>query len=160
MDCFPTTLQELVVNGHFFKANIGVYDLLGELPELTLLNLDFNLLTFEETGHSKTGLSRFLETAPKLRNLSLANNPLKRFDEDLTAPIVVLNLAETELKQIPPHLPSSVEHLVLDGNDFANIPAFSFKECTKLTSLSLVGNKVSPLAPSLTFYKQPVHALL
>ena len=153
MDCFPRTLRELVINGHFFRKDVEIMLLLGPLPDIEQLNLDFNLLTLHHDPRVKQdlvaeiGLSAFLATLTKLRNLSLASNPLRVFDENLTAPIVSLNLAETELRSIPPHLPPTLEHLVLDGNDFTSIPAGSFKACTKLTSLSIVGNRIGNISP-------------
>jgi Leucine-rich repeat (LRR) protein len=155
MNCFPATLRELVINGHFFRKDVEIMLLLGPLPDITYLNLDFNLLTLHhdprvviaDSTFFKIGLSSYLATLPKLRHLSLASNPLRIFDENLSAPIVSLNLAETELRSIPPHLPPTLEHLVLDGNEFTSIPAGSFKACTKLTSLSIVGNRIGNISP-------------
>jgi len=117
----------------------GIFD---PLTSLASLNLGHNRI------HSLD--QKVFAALPKLENLSLRNNPLgPNISPHLFLPtsIISLNLASTELNEVPifelPHLRS----LQLTGNPLGNIPEKALANLNLLESLDLSNTSLAYLPP-------------
>lgn len=175
-DCLPhSSVVTLNLVGMFIPARVPLLDLLGYFPKLSALSLDYNLIgppnynlvgppqilsqsgtltpadndtLVLESGHK---LGAFLNSIPRLEQLSLNRNPLLTFDNVLNTSrqIKSLSLMSTELYKVPFPLPPSLKVLHLCANNIEALPAGIFRGLSNLEMLSLRNNKITSIAPGV-----------
>ena len=100
------------------------------------------------SGHE---LGAFLNSIPKLEQLSLNRNPLLTFDNVLNTSLQIksLSLIGTELYKVPSPLPPSLKVLHLCANSIEALPAGIFRGLSNLEVLTLRNNKITSIAPGV-----------